>query len=932
MGDIAVTLRRGQTRQIPAVSRRSQQRHADLVKATRAALSRLGMTFQVRKNLFEGNRPQLILDNLEHIENMAALVPGNWKSVFINWALADIIGIAEQEGFEPFVEIAKAVKGESIYSVFSRIGEIGKLGYNHGANAFAQIAREHSSSISLIFRSILGDRFGRPDGTTNYKGHLVDLIESKEELVELADNLSKMFEIHPPLEALDEYSANSGVLRRLVKNYGIGNLPYIARLAKLTEAYFKPGPGYDANKTVLECYLEALKTACSKFGWEAIIQLLEEKEDLASDLIKEIRVLAEELDSFDEFSEYFSTIRTIVDNAKQSFFDLHFNPLNFDNGLAGELLFDTDSRLKVVSQRYGLEALVNISERWKNKTSDIFKNLHKVESLHNSKKELFACTEGLGHLAQAKLPLELALKIPGCDKSSNNFQRVCRQIFETVRILENIFGKTKRREKFEEAKKEIETLGDLETICFDQEEVLLLIMNYGFPIVARALGKTEHSSEILDSLAHVADIAIKSQGYLFDVCSILKEQAEKNPLFLEIVLPEIALNLKTPRDLRRHAIAVAKVHRICSSEKVARETLEEMAEVHPLSRTPKAWRHFGEVWARISEDRNDDASTLPELYFGESSKEMEQNKTIRHVVLKNARAYGITLKVADRGYRSDSEIVLAALESWVGAYRIADDELKNDLNFNNRAFNLNFNCVPHMPRATSRMKKAYRRLVQRLTSLNISFPERFNTQTALEILRNRQNIAQNDGRPFLLMVFPKKDHNKAFCQNQIATFIKAGYKVLYFEIANAKDLAAVKVELRAAGLEAKIRLLELGAHSTITHMAFGAEDPAIHELEKSDYYFSAFTPNEGIGKELSGLAEFLSPGCPILVNGCAVAGGRGRNVSVLTRLAEMFPQSSVHGPTLSTGAEQTILGENGKYQRTIYPNGDIEYTIRPKVA
>ncbi len=305
----------------------------------------------------------------------------------------------------------------------------------------------------------------------------------------------------------------------------------------------------------------------------------------------------------------------------------------------------------------------------------------------------------------------------------------------------------------------------------------------------------------------------------------------------------------------------------------------------------------------------------------------DERRFNRDYVQRTVARCGRVYRYVDPQFKEDRKITLAAIGRWHGAYYYAHDSLSLDRGFAEEAFALNFNVLPLIKNPTENMRTEYSRMVMRLRELGIEFPERLNTRTASEIIRNRENLHGIDPTRIALFAFPTYDWNRAFTHHNIADFIEMGYLALYYESASALDFSSMRRELGTIpGIEGSIPFFEMAAHSSILSSSFGGADPTLVAQVDPDRSFDSTDTTRGIAAELFRMRNFLALLSVLSVRGCGAGGGRSAILNVANSLANIFLQCRVLAPTLPTN----ILAyefDRARVARAVYFDDGVDYAV-----
>ncbi|MEA3493408.1 MAG: DUF4116 domain-containing protein [Candidatus Margulisiibacteriota bacterium] len=287
----------------------------------------------------------------------------------------------------------------------------------------------------------------------------------------------------------------------------------------------------------------------------------------------------------------------------------------------------------------------------------------------------------------------------------------------------------------------------------------------------------------------------------------------------------------------------------------------------------------------------------------------------KEIVLAAVRSDGDALTFAAEVLKRDKEVVLAAVHDKGQAFKHADDVLKNDPAFVRSAFEINIHAYKFLPNPDL-FKAEYEGIIQSLKELDIEFPSRFKELHAIkEIIENRLNPDKIDGRPLALLVYPKKDGVNVFKMNQIAELIKHGYRVLYFEAREEKDVYGA---LKENTKKQKANLFVLAGHGVQERTALGAEDPAAKKGEREELYIDLSDEAEMIDL---GLSNSLAGNSVIVLYSCSTGKGREDGLNVAKLMKKVFPRATVFSPTKPTYLIGYVYNRKGRVAFVEYSCG-----------
>ncbi|MFA5840157.1 MAG: DUF4116 domain-containing protein [Candidatus Margulisiibacteriota bacterium] len=322
----------------------------------------------------------------------------------------------------------------------------------------------------------------------------------------------------------------------------------------------------------------------------------------------------------------------------------------------------------------------------------------------------------------------------------------------------------------------------------------------------------------------------------------------------------------------------------------------------------------------------------------------------KEFVLKMAEKDIGRLAYADSTLKKDAEFMLSAVRRWNKAHLYADDSLKKNREYVKKAVVANpwtFYYVdeslrkdkPFMLELLTEMKWKLpttngkylildRKIYLGLRSLNIEFPQRLGSmRSLLEIVHNRQNLAENDPRPMIVLLYPKADYNGAFAATQMEELVQKGYRVIYFEGGtDEEDYANLIAATRNVGK--KTMYIEWSGHGTAEKIAKGAADPAQGIPENEDLYIDLTDEKEM--KDLK-LEETIDPAGMIIVTACSAGAGRETSPNMANMFAKIF-KVPIKAPVLPTNSDHYVYDAEGKIVDVVF-SGDpaLMYSANPKI-
>jgi hypothetical protein len=247
----------------------------------------------------------------------------------------------------------------------------------------------------------------------------------------------------------------------------------------------------------------------------------------------------------------------------------------------------------------------------------------------------------------------------------------------------------------------------------------------------------------------------------------------------------------------------------------------------------------------------------------------------------------------DVDLKNDDDLALAAVAQDGRALKFASERIKSDPALQKELFKKSFYCAAYMKNRSAGVDRDYKDLVNKLSDLNINFPERFVQLTPKEIaelISNRTGPVK-DSRPIALLVFSEHDQGGAFSVNsRIGELMRKGYKVIYYQVAKDTEVSAA---IRHTGGEQKVSLLIVAGHGEAKGIALG-NYPSNKKSEREQYDLALTDENK-----MSGLSVFLEDKAAIVLQSCSTGQGRGEQENMANMFHRLFPQAEIWSPTES---------------------------------
>lgn len=832
----------------------------------------------------------------------------SWTT-FCRFGFSRVIELARCTGLQPFIEITEAVMSDPHSEpmwVLYEISELSDLVDRIGISSFVDMVKRYKNACAIL-REIRGEGVDvhERDGSTRteYRHSLEDSIDTPKTFETYAKEIDRFL---VAIEKVDErrVCCPAGYF---VERYGIENLASVGRIAVVLGqgAFSWTGDCRGKRCLKLDETIEKARPLVTQFDFDFTARVFELTRGWVEPVVTHLAVIQE---MYPTKEDIFTLLEVLIGSFGDPMtIDDFDNLMRMQSPIDG--LFGIPANRQLL-QAFGLHVMGQMLAGLKRFPGDgFFSALAASSHLVTSAEDLVSLGQVVDGLSETTCALIPKLK-PLIDSTAS-----LKRVDGIVRELERLYGYATLLLKFLYVPLEkIRSIDDLETVLFPQG-LAAWIREHGLATFVDIASLFEESGsrgkrrcfiELFPSL----DPALTSPETLIQVARILVPQERET---LER-LPSVSPRPTTLEDLALVVTVISDLIIVSYRPGYGTDRIFLRIErANPYYRTVADWAHMARAWVTFMQRREKyDKYKL----FGKTEEERMRNKADPVYVLTIIRQYARAFEWADKTLRSHGDLVLEAVRRWHGNYEFVNPDWKEDPEFQRQAFELNFNVFSEIKHPTPEMQQSHDDIMKNLQALQISFPTRFNTRTALEIIRNRQNIATLDPRRIALLIYPKKDHNTAFENNHIEQLLDRGYQVLYFEIGDETDAAAMHTELTKIGALEHIPVCELGAHSDIFSMNFGAEDPILYETNvDASRCFDALNPISGLSAQIAGLEQYLSPQGIVLAHGCGTGGGEASAVvNVVKALAILFPGRTVHGPTIPTsslGYEFGPPGENG---------------------
>ncbi|MFA5090978.1 MAG: LysM peptidoglycan-binding domain-containing protein, partial [Candidatus Omnitrophota bacterium] len=180
-----------------------------------------------------------------------------------------------------------------------------------------------------------------------------------------------------------------------------------------------------------------------------------------------------------------------------------------------------------------------------------------------------------------------------------------------------------------------------------------------------------------------------------------------------------------------------------------------------------------------------------------------------------------------------------------------------------------------------------------------------------EIITNRINN-RPDGRPLATLIYPARDKNGAFSENEskniVASLIEKGYRVMAYEAATDNEMIYA---LKDSAKEEKASVVILFGHGTQTTINFGASDSIDRSAQENEGYFLGVNDESRlVDEKITGC--LVDEGVIILIS-CSTAKGGCEENNVANMLHRIFPQAkSIIAPLVDTEVDALVYGKDNK--------------------
>ncbi len=872
---------------------------------------------------------------------------------------------------QAFIEILKYQPQNQGVFLIGALLEMEELILRLGMDVLVRFAQRYPRAYEIM-HTIKGEGITFHEGPkerTEYRHSLMAAIQDPETFELYAAHLDSFLEATDGLES--RHFCSVGVF---VEKYGIENLPALGRIARtLGDTAFRRKSvwvqGKEEIMAEVEMFLEEnARALLYRFSLDDVADLVEATRGNLKGVNRHITALEEE---YPEPIDRLAAVKTLHRNSHRAHRaqrapqsrepstqekDLPlgsedvFAFIRPEDPIQGIFGYEGNRRL---FSTYGVEAMARLLESLDRLPDrDFFAALAAFAPLATSENALQRWGHAIGnthHVTRAVLPHYVHV-IPDENALADFDAR--------VRRLYDFDGDGPYLEaRLEEAAPTIDRLEGVDTVVFKDEAVKNLMRRHGFEafasivrLIPYALCDRKPRDRFLQLISRL-DPALQDAASLAQIAPLAT--AIRNESVMR-ALASLSIYPKNVEGMEELVTALNRIVDVCLQEKDPKkrrdpkEVFKEILRAIPHFTTVEDVVHTAEAWSASIEARQKITEEYAErVLFGESPEERVRNKTSKDYVLRALyQAPKGVFQCMDPTLRLDPEVALEAVRRWEGLFPELDPSLRNDPDFQRRAFEANFNVCNRIAQPPAEMKARYDAIVESLKSLNISFPTRFNTRTVEAILANRLQIGALDPARVALMVYPKDDHNKAFEMNLIDSLMDEGWSVLYFEMGTTADGQALLADLEALAGRERIPVLELGAHSCITHMSFGTADPDfpdrarvnpddgnVEDVNDTDSTLDIFRPTEGLAPIVSALRCYLSPQLIGIVSGCSTGGGADQVMNVANFLAALFPGSTWLSPTVPTREMGYVFERRNGLPSlptgVLYPNGSLYRAHRP---
>ena len=259
----------------------------------------------------------------------------------------------------------------------------------------------------------------------------------------------------------------------------------------------------------------------------------------------------------------------------------------------------------------------------------------------------------------------------------------------------------------------------------------------------------------------------------------------------------------------------------------------------------------------------------------------------REVVLVAVQKSGIALEFASERLKNDWEVALAAIRNDEEAMKFVSPSLSHNEKFVAKALETNPNISG---------KFGFSFLEKRLNEEDIEFPQRMSYETLVTILHNRENPMLNDGKPVVVLIFPKGDWNGAFRDGHGVIDEIVGSKkfhVLYYEAGSDDSVSVILHRVQQIYPE-QVSVLWLAGHGDREGIKFG-EPKTLWEsfvfglpwMEEELFLDNDDLSSDDIfGQSISGM---MQPKGQIILDSCSTGEGGSAVYNFANAIAEHVP-------------------------------------------
>ena len=314
---------------------------------------------------------------------------------------------------------------------------------------------------------------------------------------------------------------------------------------------------------------------------------------------------------------------------------------------------------------------------------------------------------------------------------------------------------------------------------------------------------------------------------------------------------------------------------------------------------------------RLQGDRDVGLAEINQL-FGSMEFLSEQLRNDRNFVLHAVSMSGYHLKFVSDRLRDDREVVLTAVQKRGRALEFASERLKNDWEIALAAIREDADAMEFIPPSLSRNEKfvakalevnpsisgkfGFSFLKKRLNEEDIEFPQRMSYETLVTILHNRENPTLNDGKPVVVLIFPKGDRNGAFQDGHGVIDQIVGTKkfhVLYYEAGSDDSVSVILHRVQQIYPE-QVSVLWLAGHGYREGIRFG-EPKTLWEsfvfglpwMEEELFLDNGdLSSDDTLGQSISGM---MQPKGQIILDSCSTGEGGDVADNFANAIAEHVP-------------------------------------------